>query len=254
MRKIQKLVNYTYPFLVAALGVSLNKLHNKQKENKLLKENLRKSISLLEKKETELLQKKGHTHFIKNSIAIIKSYIEEEKETNSDSNYSIESIDVLGKIIKHFTYIADKDYSNFGDELHLIDLFIKFINLKSDNKYKIVLNRDSSIYNYSNYNICCCIFAELLENAYKHAYKYPYDNIINIDIKMADDNYLVFRIENPVYISRRNSIKNKYHQGLDILNKRLAIFYKNTYEINKLIKQNRYKVELIIELKKNWNA
>jgi len=257
MNKREKILLGTTALLGTALGISL---HHGSKQKRQLKEIDSRSNKLLEKlkdQEAELLQKRGNMHFIKNCLAIIKSFAEDAEVSSDNDEYlenvsranknTIQSLELVQPLLEHLTYATNNVSASLFDELKHLKVFMEFVKIRSDNNCKINYKLDDNVKPYLRYSICCCLLTEILENAYKHSYLTEADNMISIKAKVADD-HLIYTVSNPIYKSKRVKQSRPGGMGLKNIRERLALFYQNDFEISCEENNNRYEFKLIVKL------
>lgn len=248
--------------LGTALGISIHKNIKQRKQLKEANKTSKQLLGKIKKQEAELLQKRGNMHFVKNCLAIIKRFAEEAEEcvnknekleTISTANRNtIQSIDLIQPLLEHLTYATNNLSSSLNDEFNHLGVFADFIKIRSDNNCDFKVDFNENIESYLDHRICCCIFTEILENAYKHSYLTDSDNTISINARMADDDYLVYEVSNPVYQSKNKSNSSSPSgMGLQNMRERLSLFYQNMYEISAKENNGRYEFKLIVKLMKN---
>ncbi|WP_372750818.1 hypothetical protein [Labilibaculum sp.] len=259
MNKKEKILLGTTALLGTALGFSV---HKNIKQNKQLKEINNASKKLLDKiktQEAELLQKRGNMHFVKNCLGIIKSFAEKAEDCENDNERlenissanknTIQSIDLIYPIFKHLTYATNNIDSSLLDELRHLKIFMEFVKIRVKSECTIEYVLHDNVKPYLKHNICCCILTEILENAKKHSCLSDEDNTISIDLKMADDDYLVYKVSNPISQNKTSQYSSS-HKGMGLLNikERLSLYYQNMYEISAKENNSRYECKLIVKL------
>jgi len=261
MKKREKILLGTTALLGTALGISLHQVSKQKKKMTSIEDNCKQLTAIIQDQEVELLQKRGNMHFVKNCLSIIKSFAEEAEESEDIKEYldsvskanrnTIKSLDLVSPLLEHLTYATNHSSSTLFVELKHLKVFREFINIRSDNRYEIRYHLDDNVKPYLKHKICCCVFTEILENAYKHSYITHNDNIIDVDIRIADDDYLIYTVSNPIYISKRAKRTDRVGgMGLKNIRERLAMFYQNGFEISCQELNGRYEFKLIVKLKK----
>ncbi|MCT4672162.1 MAG: GHKL domain-containing protein [Prolixibacteraceae bacterium] len=202
----------------------------------------------------ESSKKSGNIHFIKNCLQIMQDILAEE--VNNDTmeeninhyqrinNDIVKSIEAITPLIQHFTYAIKNPWTTIDEEAKHLITFIEFVKIRSHNKANITHNIDPALL-YGKNRICCCIFPEVLENAYKHSYISNEDDRIDVQIKCSEEN-LIFTVSNPIYVSKQDLTEQKDSRGIGemILKKRLIDAYDNNFELTTRQNKNRYSVTL----------
>ncbi|WP_321319239.1 GHKL domain-containing protein [Labilibaculum sp.] len=261
MNKKEKILLGTTALLGTALGISIHKNIQQQKNLNETKNSCNHLLEKINRQEAELLQKRGNMHFVKNCLGIIKSFAEDAEESENAeerlnnivtaNQNTIQSIDLIKPLLEHLTYATNNISSNLFEELKHLKVFMRFVKIRSENNCEIKYTLNDNVKPYIKYNICCCILTELLENAFKHSYLSADNNTISIDIKMADDDYMLYKVSNPIYQSKTiHDSSSPGGMGINNIKERLSLYYQNMFEISSEEKNGRYECKLIVKLLK----
>jgi len=259
MKKREKILLGTTVLLGTALGYTVYKNIKQKTKLEELDNNRRNLLRTIEIQEAELLQKRGNMHFVKNCLSIIKSFAEEAEYCSEKDEYldnvsrantnTIKAINLIQPLLEHLTYATQNNSTTLFQELKHLKVFMEFVKVRSDGDCYFQYNLNDNVKPNIYHKICCCIFTEALENAYKHSYFSAVNNVIDIDIRMSDNDYLIYTVSNPVYKSKQNNTSAQFSgMGLKNLRERLALFYQNEFEIDCTEENSRFYFKLIIKL------
>lgn len=201
-----------------------------------------KQALLLQNTQSELalLKMQVSPHFLFNTLNNIDYLVTFDTEKASGS------IAKLGAILRYMIYDAEVEKIGLAKELKHIEDYIDLLRLRTsgDNYLQYRLNgRPEQL------RIAPMLFLPLIENAYKHSSVKEGENIISIDIGIEKSS-LQFAISNE-YDNYRKPTTKAGGLGLNIVKRRLDLIYpeKHTFTITK--DNNRFKVELTLELDEN---
>lgn len=259
MNKREKILFGATALLGTALGISIHEGVKQKKQLDEVNDRSKQLLNKLKSQEAELLQKRGNMHFIKNCLAIIKSFAEDAENSSNKEEYlqnvsranknSIRSIELVHPLLEHLTYATHNTSSTLFQELKHLKVFMEFVKIRSVEECHIKYSLHDNVKSYIKHNICCCVLTEILENAFTHSYITDADNTIEIKAKIADDNFLVYTVSNPIYKSKRNKQSSQLGGlGLKNLRERLSLFYQNEFEISCTEDKSRYIFKLIVKL------
>lgn len=183
--------------------------------------------------ELQLLKSQINPHVLFNNLNTVYAYALEKPNEVADL------ILKLSDNLKHVLYESTANKIALEKELDYIENYIAFQKIRTENLKTIVYNKDIES---TNYEIAPLLLITLIENAFKHS---SVKSVINIVIKVKNDS-LYCCCENEYTTKLQDEIRPKI--GLENLTKRLALLYKNKYEMK--VEQNKgYKVSLRIDLK-----
>lgn len=189
------------------------------------------------KSELALLKMQVSPHFLFNTLNNIDYLVLHDSEKASAS------ISKLGDLLRYMIYDAELEKMPLAREIKHIEDYISLLRLRTSGA------------NYLNYTvngspahlqIAPMLFIPLIENAYKHSSSKEGENIINIDIKIEKGS-IRFVADND-FDSSPKTVGSSAGIGLNSVKRRLELIYhgKHTMQVSK--GNNRYKVELTIEL------
>lgn len=189
------------------------------------------------KSELALLKMQVSPHFLFNTLNNIDYLVTQDTAKASGA------ISKLGSILRYMIYDAEGDKIALSKELKHIEDYIELVRLRTSGT------------NYLNYQvsgiaghlqIAPMLFQPLIENAYKHSLTSDGENMINIDVKIINNN-LYFLINNE-YDSSRKTVSSGGGLGLNIVKRRLELIYAGRHKLNITKDNRRFNVELMIEL------
>lgn len=198
-----------------------------------------KQTLLLQNAQSELalLKMQVSPHFLFNTLNNIDYLV------THDAAKASGAISKLGAILRYMIYDAAAEKIALSKELQHIEDYIELVRLRTSgvNYLKYQLSGIAG-----HLKIAPMLFQPLIENAYKHSSTKEGENIINIDIQIANKN-LHFLINNE-FESSHKTVSFEGGLGLNIVKRRLELLYPNRHNLN-ITKDNRnFKVELTIEL------
>lgn len=189
------------------------------------------------KSELALLKMQLSPHFLFNTLNNIDYLVSYDTEKASSS------ISKLGAILRYMIYDTEAEKIPLSKELKYIEDYIDLLRLRTSGKNYLNYKISGQI---SNLQIAPMLFMPLVENAYKHSSTKEGENIVDIRIEIVN-NKLQFNINNE-YDSSLKSQTPEGGLGLNIVKRRLELIYPGRHSFKKFEEQNRYKIELILEL------
>ncbi|PWH83613.1 hypothetical protein DIS18_03405 [Algibacter marinivivus] len=183
--------------------------------------------------ELKFLKSQINPHVLFNNLNTIYSYSIEKPEDTP------ELILMLSDNLKHVLYESNEKTISLEKEVHFIDNYIKFQKIRTEGVKQI--NYSKTIDSLSH-QIAPLLLITIIENAFKHS-------TLNSEIKVkinVEEGVLNFTCENDFDDQKVTTTDLKI--GLQNLEKRLELIYKDDYEFN--IDKNRdFKVTLKLNLK-----
>ncbi|WP_298340018.1 histidine kinase [uncultured Algibacter sp.] len=183
--------------------------------------------------ELKFLKSQINPHVLFNNLNTIYSYsIEKPHDTP-------ELILMLSDNLKHVLYESNEKTISLEKEIHFIDNYIKFQKIRTEGVKQIIYTKTINAYQYQ---IAPLLLITIIENAFKHS-------ILNSEIKVdivVEAGVLNFVCEND-YNSEKLTT-NDLKIGLQNLEKRLELIYKDNYEFN-INKDKTFNVSLKLNLK-----
>lgn len=183
--------------------------------------------------ELKFLKSQINPHVLFNNLNTIYSYSIEKPEDTP------ELILMLSDNLKHVLYESNEKTISLEKEVHFIDNYIKFQKIRTEGVKQI--NYSKTIDSLS-YQIAPLLLITIIENAFKHS-------TLNSEIKVkinVDEGVLNFTCENDFDDQKVTTTDLKI--GLQNLEKRLELIYKDDYEFN-INKNEDFKVTLKLNLK-----
>ena len=182
--------------------------------------------------ELKFLKSQINPHVLFNNLNTIYSYsIENPKETP-------ELILMLSDNLKHVLYESNSKTISIEKEVHFLDNYIKFQKIRTEGVKHINYSKNIDS---EHYQIAPLMLITIIENAFKHS---TLNSTISINIAI-ENGVLNFNCSND-YDSNKVD-ENTYKIGLQNLEKRLELIYKDDYEFT-IIKEAQFKVHLKLHL------
>ena len=151
----------------------------------------------------------------------------------------------LSEIMQYVLYEVKESKIRLLKEINYIHSYLELEKLRYGNKVSSTINIEGNI---DNLYIPPLLFLPFIENCFKHG-SINNNNIkvvINFEVK---DNFLFFTVENNF-----QSVKNKSSKhgiGIENVRRRLYLIYKDRFELNTNIVDNKYVVFLKIPINEN---
>ena len=193
-------------------------------------------VEAIKKEHTEMelkfLKSQINPHVLFNNLNTIYSYaIEKPEETP-------ELVLMLSDNLKHILYESNTETVSLEKEIHFIDNYIKFQKIRTEGVTSV--NYVKSIDDL-NYQIAPLLLITIIENAFKHN---SLNSEITIDI-LVKNGILNLRCSNAYYDNDKE--EREFKIGLQNLEKRLNLLYKDKYELN-ITKNRKFNVHLNLNL------
>ncbi len=189
------------------------------------------------KSELALLKMQVSPHFLFNTLNNIDYLV------LKDTSRASEAISKLGDVLRYMIYDAEAEKIALSKELEHIEDYIGLVKLRTTGA------------NYLNYKlsgspeylqIAPMLFIPFIENAYKHSSSKEGENIIAIDVAIAD-NKLTFVTSNEYDPSRKPSTTSG-GLGLNLVKRRLELIYPDRHTLDISKDSSRFQIELTIVL------
>ncbi|WP_183589006.1 sensor histidine kinase [Mucilaginibacter lappiensis] len=198
----------------------------------------------LEKKNIEmelaLLKAQINPHFLFNTLNNIDVLIEKDPKTASVY------LKKLSDILRFTLYEGPLAKTELAREVNYIEQYIELQKIRTANpnfvKFKVKGNPD-------NLFIAPMLFIPYIENAFKHATNKKINNAIEIDITVLDS-AVEFTCSN-VFNQSDTPAQPYSGLGLDLINSRLKLLYKNHHTLHITQKDHRFTVTLTVNLHDN---
>ena len=190
---------------------------------------------LSEKKSAEVqaLKTQINPHFIFNSLNNIYSLVYQK------SDKALPAIEELSELLRYSTKDLQQDFIPLKREVGYIESLISLEKLRIRNPEKIIFEKNIK---NENLEISPMLLVPFVENAFKHGDFNEHEMKIDLN---EENNILHFRIENQ---KRQGSKDHASGIGIGNVKKRLELIYTKKHELNISDKENRFIVEVKIEL------
>lgn len=174
----------------------------------------------LRESKLDSLQGMLNPHSFKNTLVTIKSLAKQ----------TVQSVESLGGILDYMLYDAQQRYVPLRKEVKFAHEYIQLFRfrLKAHVKVQVDLSIDEDEFD-EKYQIPPMIFANFIENAFKHGDLESEDAFININLDLLDSNEIVYSVRNR--ISRANE-REKGGLGYAKLKERLDLLYGRHYALD----------------------
>ena len=224
---------YLVVILASAFKLLQLNLKHAEKTKKLQTKILETQLKLKEQ-ELQYLKMQIHPHFLFNTLNTMYGFALKKADETP------EMILKLSNLLDYLLYQVDKPAVLLTEEIEHIKDYITLEKMRFNNTLNCVFN---SIDIPETAKIAPMILLPFVENSFKHG------NLINgkLDVLIAisySQNTLHFSIENN-YLKSDNSNTGI---GLQNIQKRLDLLYKNEYDLNITTTETTYKVDLTLNL------
>jgi len=217
-------------------------IKEKNRANNLEKEKL---VSIIEKQEIQgeliktqnaFLKAQINPHFLFNILTFI---FDTTRKTNPKAAEAVLSLSDMMRYALSYEVMGDE--AELTDEIEQVENLIRLHQLKTDNSLHLQLDRDEDL---ENVKIIPLVLLTLVENMFKHGILGDATQPASIKIKQRGNN---LTIETHNKINRFNSLVS-HHVGLDNIQKRLELKYKENYEFTfNSDEQNYFHVKIVIK-------
>ena len=203
-------------------------IKNEDLKNKFLETELQ-----LKEQELKFLKMQIHPHFLFNSLNTIYGFALKKKEE------APEMILKLSNLLDYILYQSEKPFVFLTDEIDHLEDYVSLEKMRFHDTLKINFkkNIDSEAI-----QIAPMLFIPFVENSFKHGAIVDGELQVDICIELKE-NHLFFSIENSI----ENSSKSTKGIGLENIQKRLKMLYKDAYSLKTTKTNTHYKTELKIE-------
>jgi LytS/YehU family sensor histidine kinase len=193
--------------------------------------------------ETELafLKNQISPHFFFNSLNNIYALI------TIDSAEAQKVVEKLSSLMRYLIYDSDVKTVELSKEFEFTRNYIDLMKKRLSSKVKIAVDIQQNV---PDIEIPPLIFIPFVENAFKHGISYRENSFIGISLKITDKS-IQFSCKNSI---PKTSTKVKTeNRGVGIANieKRLALLYGDTAQLNKNIKNDVFEVCLNIPIRQD---
>ena len=222
---------YLVVIIVSAFTLlKLNLKHaetTKKLETKILETQLK-----LKEQELNYLKMQIHPHFLFNTLNTMYGFALKKADETP------EMILKLSNLLDYLLYQIDKPFVLLKDDISHIEDYIALEKMRFNETLDITFKIENSS---ENTQIAPMLLLPFIENSFKHGAIKNGLFTVNISIVCKEDR-IYFNIENTT--SNTNETPNGI--GLDNLQKRLTLLYKENYELKILNENNVFKVHLVL--------
>jgi sensor histidine kinase YesM len=226
-----------FSFLVLAVSTSIKVTEDWYRMDKKRKETENEKLST----ELNLLKSQINPHFFFNTLNNIYSLAIRKSDNTPDA------IVKLSQLMRYIIYDTDKDKVPLSKEIDTIRNYIELEKLRLKDNVTVRLAVEGNV---ADRMIEPLLLLPFIENAFKHGIDHQLPCLIDIAIYMLE-NRLKLTVENPMLSGARE--KNRENQGKGRYNteRRLKLLYGRNYQLNTLITDAVFRVELILNLNRN---
>ena len=225
-------------FLIIALASGFKILKHNYKsldEKKTLENKFLQTQLQLKEQELKFLKMQIHPHFLFNTLNTLYGF------TLKKSEKAPGMILKLSNLLDYILYQVDKPKVLLQDEINHIEDYISLEKSRFQDSLQVVFYKDLVD---NQFETAPMLLLPFVENAFKHGTQI--DGILKVNIHLnVDENELNFTIENSA-IKKENS---KNGIGLENIQKRLEMLYKNQYFLEILQEEKTFIVTLKIPIK-----
>lgn len=195
-----------------------------------------------EKVETELkyLRNQVNPHFFFNTLNNLYGLAQEK------SDKTPEVVLKLSELMSYMLYETNKPLIQLGREIDYIRNYISLEEQRYEDRFNCNLSIKGKV---NEVKVPPMLVLPFIENAFKHGInKESTGAWMNIDLKVEEDK-LYFNVENSLAVQEVDQTKNG---GLGIKNveRRLELLYPNGHTLEYGAEADRYRIALVIELKR----
>ena len=222
---------YLVVIIVSAFKLlKLNLMHaekTKMLETKILETQLK-----LKEQELNYLKMQIHPHFLFNTLNTMYGFALKKADETP------EMILKLSNLLDYLLYQIDKPFVLLKDDINHIEDYIALEKMRFNETLDIAFETENIL---NTAKIAPMLLLPFIENSFKHgAIK---NGLLYVKIKLAcKEKNIYFSIEN----TSSNSDNSSNGLGLENLQKRLTLLYKDSYKLNIANDNNLFKVTLIL--------
>jgi len=155
----------------------------------------------------------------------------------------------LSDLLRYSVYDTKNSFVPLKEELEYIYNYIGFEKLRISDR--LILQTDIETITDPNITITPMVLIVFIENAFKHAKNTLNQKIyVGIGLKIVDS-HILFTVKNSYSHAKQEASTIHTSSGLGVANtiRRLNLLYEGDYELNQLVKDNLYIVELRLKIK-----
>ncbi len=230
-RNILLVTTGVYLVVVIVSAFKLLKLNLKQSENtKNLETKILETQLKLKEQELNYLKMQIHPHFLFNTLNTMYGFALKK------ANETPEMILKLSNLLDYLLYQVDKPFVLLTEEVNHIKDYIELEKMRFNKTLDVSFLAENIL---ENTKIAPMLLLPFIENSFKHGQ--IQEGLLRIKIMVScTSEHIHFCIEN----TSSNSEPNKKGIGLENMQKRLDLLYKNNYELSMDDTENLFKVHL----------
>lgn len=221
---------------VAYLGFRLFSVRRGQRDSNGKLAQLENKVNALQ---LETLESKLNPHLFKNILNSIQSH----------AYQTYFALDKLANVLDYILYESRKKFVSPKEEVDFAMSLIEINKIKVsplfDLRIKTKINEADTL--YEKQLLAPLVTTDLIENAFKHADLQSADSFISVVFEFSNG-ILSLTVSNKVS-EKRALHKEKSGIGLNALEQRLAILYKDRFRLERFSENNVYTAQLKIDLR-----
>jgi len=222
-------------FLFLAISTSIKvteQWYSNEKERKEM-ENQKLSAEL------SLLKQQINPHFFFNTLNSLYSLARQK------SDKTPEAIIKLSELMRYIIYESDKEFVPLRKELDYISNYVQLQRLRIKDEVQVIFATEGE---FNEIMIEPMMLLPFIENAFKHGIDYSQVSKISINVSVSASK-LSLVVENPSIKKQQFTIEESSGKGLMNSRKRLELLYPNRHELKISDANERFRVELTLNLK-----
>lgn len=188
--------------------------------------------------EIALLKSQINPHFLFNTLNNIYSLVYRK------SDDAPPAVMKLSEIMRYMLYDASAELVPLETEIRYLKSYIELEKLRISNKNAVEFVIEG---NTEGKKIAPMLMIPFVENAFKHGNTYSGNPCIFVKL-IADDSRIIFRTENCTESDINSQKEKSFGIGLSNVKRRLELIYKDSYSLEILSEDNKYIVNLKIEV------
>jgi LytS/YehU family sensor histidine kinase len=221
---------YLVVILVSAFKLLKLNLEN-AKRTKALETKILETQLKLKEQELNYLKMQIHPHFLFNTLNTLYGFALKKADETP------EMILKLSNLLDYLLYQANKPFVLLSEEINHIEDYIELEKMRFNNTLDVMFNYDAI---NENTKIAPMLLIPFVENSFKHGSLK--NGVLKIRIHLSSTaKNMVFTIENS---SLNNNTTINKGIGLENIQKRLDLLYKNNYNLNIINSETTFKVTL----------
>jgi hypothetical protein len=232
-RNILLVTSGVYLVVIIVSAFKLLKLNLNQAENtKRLETKILETQLKLKEQELNYLKMQIHPHFLFNTLNTMYGFALKKADETP------EMILKLSNLLDYLLYQVDKPFVLLTEEINHIEDYIELEKMRFNNRLNVTFNTENIL---ENTKIAPMLLLPFIENSFKHGHLKQ--GVLTIKIVLScTTEQVIFSIEN-THSKTEDSSKGI---GLENIQKRLDLLYKENYDLQIEDSENLYKVQLKI--------